>query len=310
MGQLRHFLKATNRMQTADVIRIPLVKLPHYLGVVRIWESLYALPFCYIGMMLASVDSGGSGWPGWSNFIWITVALTGVRTLGMSANRIVHRKEDAANPRTRGRHIPQGLVRPAEVIGLAVTGTGVFFYAASQLNNLTLLLAPVTALYVVFYSFTKYITWACHFFLGFALAISPSAAWIAVTGQLDPEPMLLTFAVAMWAGGFDVIYGCADYGFDRQYGTNSLAKRFGIGAALWTARTMHLLAAAALLTVGLWMELGVYYIVGWAIAVILLALENSLIKADDLSKLRSPLFQYNSVISVSLLLFTILAVAQ
>ena len=295
-------------MQAVNAISSPIARLPRYLGVVRIWESLYALPFCYIGMMLASVDTGGSGWPGWSDFIWITVALTGVRTLGMSANRIIHRKEDAANPRTRGRHLPQGLVRPAEVIGMAVVGTGVFFYAASQLNTLTLILAPVAALYVVFYSFTKYRTWTCHFFLGGALAISPSAAWIAVTGRLDPEPMLLTFTVVMWAGGFDVIYGCADYDFDRQYGTNSLAKRFGIGAALWTARTMHFLAAAALLAVGLWMDLGVYYFIGWIIAVVLLALENSLVKADDLSKMRSPMFQYNSVISVSLFVFTILAV--
>ncbi len=295
-------------MQAVNAIGSPIVRLPRYLGVVRIWESLYALPFCYIGMMLASVDTGGSGWPGWSDFIWITVALTGVRTLGMSANRIIHRKEDAANPRTSGRHLPKGLLRPAEVIGLAVVGTGVFFYAASQLNTLTLILAPVAALYVVFYSFTKYLTWACHFFLGGALAISPTAAWIAVTGRLDPEPMLLTFTVVMWAGGFDVIYGCADYDFDRQYGTNSLARRFGISAALWTARTMHLLAAAALLAVGLWMDLGVYFFIGWIIAAVLLALENSLVKADDLSKMRSPMFQYNSVISVSLFVFTVLAV--
>ena len=295
-------------MQATNAIRAPMARVPYYLSVVRIWESLYALPFCYMGMILASVDSGGSGWPGWSDFIWITVALTGVRTLGMSANRFIHRKEDADNPRTRNRHIPRGLVKPAEVVGLAVVGTGVFFYAASQLNTLTLILAPVAALYVIFYSFTKYFTWACHFFLGGALAISPSAAWIAVTGRLDPEPMLLTFSVIMWAGGFDVVYGCADYDFDRNYGTNSLAKRFGISAALWTTRTMHLMAAAALLALGIWMGLGLYYFIGWAIAVVLLALENSLVKADDLSKLRSPLFQYNSVISVSLLVFTILAV--
>ena len=120
--------------------------------------------------------------------------------------------------------------------------------------------------------------------------------------------MLLTFAVIMWAGGFDVIYGCADYEFDKLYGTNSFAKRWGIAAAVWTTRTMHLLAACALLALGLWMDLGVYYLIGWAIAVTLLALENSLVKPDDLSKLRSPLFQYNSVISVSLFVFTILAV--
>ena len=295
-------------MQLANAIRSPIVKIPHYLWVVRIWESLYALPFCYMGMILASVSTGGSGWPGWSVFIWITVALTGVRTLGMSANRFVHRKEDAANPRTKGRHLPLGLVTPLDVIGLSVVGTGVFFFAASQLNTLTLILAPVAALYVVFYSFTKYITWACHFFLGLALAMSPSAAWIAVTGRLDPEPMLLTFAVIMWAGGFDVIYGCADYGFDKQHGTNSLAKRFGIDTAVWTTRTMHFVAASALLALGIWMELGLYYFIGWAIAVTLLALENSLVKTNDLSKLRSPLFQYNSVISVCLLVFTILAV--
>ena len=295
-------------MQVANAIRSPIVKLPHYLWVVRIWESLYALPFCYMGMMLASVDSGGSGWPGWSTFIWITVALTGVRTLGMSTNRFIHRKEDATNPRTKGRHLPLGLVTPLDVIGLGVVGTGVFFFAASQLNTLTLILAPVAALYVIFYSFTKYITWACHLFLGFALAMSPSAAWIAATGRLDPEPMLLTFAVTMWAGGFDVIYGCADYDFDKEYGTNSFAKRFGIRAAIWTTRTMHLLAAGALLALGIWMELGLYYFIGWAVAIVLLALENSLVKADDLSKLRSPLFQYNSVISVSLLAFTILAI--
>ena len=295
-------------MQVTNAIRGPLVKLPHYLWVVRIWESLYALPFCYMGMMLASVDSGGSGWPGWSVFIWITVALTGVRTLGMSANRFIHRKEDSINPRTKGRHLPLGLVTPLDVIALAVVGTGVFFYAASQLNTLTFMLAPLAALYVVFYSFTKYITWGCHLFLGFALAMSPSAAWIAVTGRLDPEPMLLTFAVTMWAGGFDVIYGCADLDFDKQYGTNSFAKRFGVGAAIWTTRTMHFLAASALLALGIWMELGLYYFIGWAIAIILLALENSLVKADDLSKLRSPLFHYNSVISMSLLVFTILAI--
>ena len=295
-------------MQVANAIRSPIVKLPHYLWVVRIWESLYALPFCYMGMMLASVDSGGSGWPGWSTFIWITVALTGVRTLGMSTNRFIHRKEDATNPRTKGRHLPLGLVTPLDVIGLGVVGTGVFFFAASQINTLTLILAPVAALYVIFYSFTKYITWACHLFLGFALAMSPSAAWIAATGRLDPEPMLLTFAVTMWAGGFDVIYGCADYDFDKEYGTNSFAKRFGIRAAIWTTRTMHLLAAGALLALGIWMELGLYYFIGWAVAIVLLALENSLVKADDLSKLRSPLFQYNSVISVSLLAFTILAI--
>ena len=295
-------------MQAANVIRAPIGavigRVPLYLASIRVWESLYALPFCYIGMILAA-----DGWPGWSDFIWITVAMTGVRTLGMSANRLIHRKEDIANPRTASRHLPRGLLKPWDIILMMLVGTGVFFYAASQLNTLTLILAPVAAAYVVFYSFTKYYTWACHFFLGWALAISPSAAWIAVNGRLDPEPVLISFAVAMWAGGFDVIYGCADYNFDRDYGVNSVPRRFGIRGALLLARTMHLLSSAALLAVGLWLGLSYFYFIGWAIASALLALENSLLKSDDLSKLRSPLFQYNSTISIVLLIFTVLAVA-
>ena len=256
-----------------------------------------------MGMFLAA-----DGWPGWSVFIWITVALTGVRTLGMAANRFLHRKEDVHNPRTANRHLPTGKLKPFEVVGLMLVGTGVFFYAAAQLNGLALALAPVAAAYVVVYSFAKYYTWACHFFLGWALAISPSAAWIAVTGRLDPEAVLLSVVVALWAGGFDIIYGCADIDFDRKYGVNSFPKRFGIAAALRTTKVMHAASATALLALGFWLDLSFFYFIGWAIAVSLLALENSLLKADDLSKLRSPLFQYNSVISMVLLLFTILAV--
>lgn len=295
-------------MSTASAITTPVgiiaTRVPRYLSTIRIWESLYALPFCFIGMILAA-----DGWPGWSVFIWITVALTGVRTLGMAANRFLHRKEDVHNPRTANRHLPKGLLKPWEVFGLMVLGSAVFFFAAAQLNNLALALSPLAAAYVVGYSFAKYYTWACHFFLGWALAISPSAAWIAVTGRLDPEAVLLSVVVALWAGGFDIVYGCADLDFDRKYGVNSFPKRFGVAAALRATKVMHTGAAVALLALGFWLDLSFYYFIGWAIASSLLAMENSLVKPDDLSKLRSPMFQYNSVISMVLLLFTILAVA-
>ena len=295
-------------MSAARVITIPAgiiaTRPPRYLSTIRIWESLYALPFCFMGMILAA-----EGWPGWSVFVWITVALTGVRTLGMAANRFLHRKEDVHNPRTANRHLPQGLLKPWEVFGLMVVGSVVFFFAAAQLNNLALALSPLAAAYVVGYSFAKYYTWACHFFLGWALAISPSAAWIAVTGRLDPEAVLLSVVVALWAGGFDIVYGCADLDFDRKYGVNSFPKRFGVAAALRATKVMHTGAAVALLALGFWLDLSFYYFIGWAIAVSLLAMENSLLKPNDLSKLRSPMFQYNSVISMVLLLFTVLAVA-
>ena len=279
-------------------------KVPLYLGSIRIWESLFALPFAYIGMVLAA-----EGWPGWHAFIWINVAMFGARTLAMSGNRVINAREDAVNPRTQGRHLPQGLLTPAEVIGMMAVSAGIFFVAAYQLNTLALVLSPVAAAYVVLYSYAKYVTWACNLMLGWALAIAPAGAWIGVTGRLDPEAVLLSFAVAMWAGGFDIIYGCTDYDFDREQGIKSVPVKFGIAGALWIVRVMHLLSAASLLALGIWMGLGPLYYVGWAIAVALLVYENSLVKPDDLSRVGVAFFRVNSYISVQLLAFTILAIA-
>ncbi len=278
-------------------------KVPLYLSSIRIWESLFALPFAYIGMVLAA-----EGWPGWHAFIWINVAMFGARTLAMSGNRVINAKEDAINPRTQTRHLPQGILRPSEVIGMMVVSAGIFFVAAYQLNTLALILAPVAAAYVVLYSYAKYVTWACNLMLGWALAIAPAGAWIGVTGRLDPEAVLLSFAVAMWAGGFDIIYGCTDYDFDRSQGIKSVPVKFGIAGALWLVRVMHLLSAASLLALGIWMGLGPLYYVGWAVAVALLVYENSLVKPNDLSRVGVAFFRVNSYISVQLLAFTILAI--
>ena len=278
-------------------------KIPLYMSSIRIWESLFALPFAYIGMVLAA-----QGWPGWHAFIWINVAMFGARTLAMSGNRVINAKEDAINPRTQSRHLPQGILTPAEVIGMMAVSAGIFFVAAYQLNTLALFLSPVAAAYVVLYSYAKYFTWACNLMLGWALAIAPAGAWIGVTGRLDPEAVLLSFAVAMWAGGFDIIYGCTDYDFDRSQGIKSVPVKLGIAGALRLVRVMHVLSAASLLALGIWMGLGPLYYVGWAIAVALLVYENSLVKPDDLSRVGVAFFRVNSYISVQLLAFTILAI--
>ncbi|MFQ6028447.1 MAG: UbiA-like polyprenyltransferase, partial [Dehalococcoidia bacterium] len=254
-------------------------KVPLYLSSIRIWESVFALPFAYMGMVLAA-----RGWPGWHAFIWITVAMVGARTLAMSANRLIHAKEDAQNPRTRNRHLPSGLLKPWEVGGMMAVGAVVFLVAAAQLNFLALALAPVAAAYVVLYSYAKYFTWACNLMLGWALAIAPAGAWIGVTGSLDPPAILLALVVALWAGGFDIIYACTDHDFDREYGIYSIPGKFGIGGALWMARVLHFLASAALLALGIWLELSFFFYIGWAIAVVLLIYENRLVKPDDLSR--------------------------
>ncbi len=298
-------------MQNAPAHSGPLrtiaVKVPHYLNAINISESLFAMPFGYIGMVLASYHFQGTGWPGWHAFIWITLAFLGVRTLGMSANRIINAKEDARNPRTAGRHIPAGILKPLEVGGMALGGAVIFFVAAWQLNPLALMLSPVAAIYVVAYSFAKYYTWLCSLMLGFALSIAPTGAWIGVTGQWDWQPVLITFAVMMWAGGFETIYGTLDYDFDRANNINSIASRFGIRNAIRTTRVLHTLAAVALLVLGFWLRLNVFYFIGWAIAVILLVYENNLVKSGEPAKVGKA-FAFNKYISTQLLCFTILAV--
>ncbi len=270
---------------------------------VRFEHTLFALPFAYIGMFLAA-----DGLPTLSQFIWITVAMVGARTIAMSSNRLIHRREDAANPRTSRRHLPSGTLRAWEMGALMLASVGLFLYAASQLNGLSLILAPVAAIFVIAYSYAKYYTWGTHFVLGWADAIAPAGAWIGVAGTLGPEAVLLAFGVAMWIGGFDIVYACQDIDFDSKYGVHSIPRRFGVEAAFWWYRSMHLLTAASLLALGIWMELGYLYFIGWAIASVLLAFEQTLVKPHDLSKLQLAFFTINSYISATLLLFTSLAV--
>ena len=270
---------------------------------VRFEHTLFALPFAYIGMFLAA-----DGLPTFSQFIWITVAMIGARTIAMSSNRLIHRKEDAANPRTARRHLPSGTLQAWEMGALLLASVGLFIYAASQLNGLSLILAPVAAVFVIGYSYAKYYTWGTHFVLGWADAIAPAGAWIGVSGGLGPEAVLLAFGVAMWIGGFDIVYACQDVDFDSKYGVHSIPRRFGVEAAFWWYRSMHLLTCASLLALGIWMELGYLYFIGWAIASVLLAYEQTLVKPHDLSKLQLAFFTINSYISATLLLFTSLAV--
>ena len=230
-------------MSVAATTSNPLAKIPMYLNAIRVWESLYALPFAYMGMVLAA-----EGWPAWSTFIWITVAMAGARTLAMSANRLIHRKEDAANPRTANRHLPRGLLSAAgshcddgRVCGrLLLRRVPVEHLdpgarpGGSGLRN-PLLLRQVLHLGA-----------ATCFWVGGWPSL-PQGAWIAVTGTLEPEAVLLSFAVATWAGGFDILYSCAlTMDFDREYGVNSIPRRFGIKAAFNITRGLHLLSAISL----------------------------------------------------------------
>ena len=277
----------------------PIAKLRLILDSIRFEHTIFALPFAYLGMTLAA-----DGLPTLGQFLWITVAMASARTLAMSANRVIDRQIDALNPRTASRPLPAGRLKLAEMTALAAVSLAVFLVAAAMLNTLALVLAPVAAVVVVGYSYTKRFTWTSHFVLGLADGIAPAGAWIGVTGSLTWEPVLMAFVVATWIGGFDILYACQDYRFDTERGLHSIPQKCGIPAALWWSRAMHLLTSASLLALGPWLGLGFPFYIGWAIASALLVYEHRLVSPTDLSRLNMAFISVNGYIAVIVFIFT------
>src|SRR5271163_3023489 len=216
------------------------------------WEhSVFALPFALSGAMLAA-----SGWPSWSKIFWIVVCMVTARSAAMAFNRWADAGLDAVNPRTVGRAIPAGMLSRRFVAGFTVIASLAFILAASQLNRLALWLSPLALAVLLLYSYTKRVTRWSHLVLGFALGIAPAAAWIAVRGSLDPRILLLTAAVTFWVGGFDVLYACQDFDFDRDAGLHSIPRYFGIRNSLWIARGFHLLMVGLLIALLIVFALG------------------------------------------------------
>ena len=263
------------------------------------WEhSIFVLPFALCGAMLAA-----RGLPSGHALAWIIVAMVSARSAAMAFNRLADASIDAVNPRTRTRALPAGALTPTFVATFVVVSCAVFVLAASQLNRLSFLLSPVALAILLVYSYTKRFTRWSHLVLGFAMGIAPSAAWIAVRGSLDPRILLLTAAVTFWGGGFDVLYACQDYEFDRQNGLHSVPRYFGIGQSLWIARAFHLIMLMLLVSLIAVFGLGTLAMAGVVAVAALLAYEHSLVWPDDLSKLNAAFFTMNGVVSVVFFLF-------
>ena len=263
------------------------------------WEhSVFALPFALCGAILAA-----GGLPAWPQLAWIVVAMVSARSAAMAFNRLADTTIDAANPRTSIRALPAGLLTSSFVNAFVLVACGVFILAASQLNRLALWLSPVALAVVLLYSYAKRFTRWSHLFLGFALGMAPAAAWIAIRGSLDWRILLLTAAVTFWVGGFDVIYACQDYEFDRSYGLHSLPRHLGIRTALWIARVFHVLMLGLLVALVLVFGLGKLAIAGVVAVAALLAYEHVLVRHNDLTKLNAAFFTMNGVISVVFFLF-------
>ncbi|MFN0071472.1 MAG: UbiA-like polyprenyltransferase [Chloroflexota bacterium] len=269
---------------------------------VKFEHTIFALPFAYLGMVLAA-----GGWPTWHQFIWITVAMAAARTMAMSLNRVIDRELDARNPRTAIRPIPSGRLSASNVWLAAAASAVILTFAAWQLNDLAVKLLPVAIVILTVYHYTKRFTWLCHLVLGVADGGAPLGGWLAVTGSIDPPAWLLFLAVTTWVGGFDLIYACQDVDFDRANGLHSVPVRFGIRTSLWAARIAHVITMLALGAVGTMLHLGPLYWAGWLAALALLAYEHSLVHPHDLSRLNVAFFNVNGYIGVIVFGFTLAA---
>ena len=278
-----------------------LTKVRNFLELIKFEHTLFALPFAYLGMVLAA-----QGWPSWKQFLWITVAMAAARTLAMGINRITDRVLDAQNPRTEDRPLVSGRIKLNTAWAGTITSGLILVLAASQLGSLPLYLLPVAVLFLVGYSFTKRITWLSHFILGFTDGLAPVGAWIAVRGSLfslsDLPAWLLLLAVTLWIGGFDIIYACQDVDFDRKAGLYAIPSQFGIPTALKLAALSHLLMMIDLTVLGSWLRLGWPYWTSLVVISFLLIYEHQLVSPDDLSKINIAFFNINSYISAVLLI--------
>jgi 4-hydroxybenzoate polyprenyltransferase len=267
------------------------------LEMIKIEHTLFALPFAFLGASLAA-----KGLPTLWQLLWITLAMFGARSTAMAFNRLADREIDARNPRTRARALPAGTLSVGFVWVFTVVSAAIFFVAAAMLNRLTLVLAPVALASILLYSYTKRWTMLSHLVLGWCLAIAPTGAWIAVRGAIDsPVPLLLSLVVMLWTAGFDVLYACQDYDFDRQAGLHSVPRKFGIARALWIARLFHAEAFATLVALYLVTHLGPLALAGVIATGALLIYQHTLVKANDLSRLNAAFFTTNAFVSVILL---------
>jgi len=287
-------------------------KLRTFLEMIKFEHTIFALPFAYLGMVLAWSEVGALDAPiDWGTlfwqFVWITVAMAAARTAAMAFNRAIDAEIDARNPRTAGRPIQSGRISKRAVWVAGFIALGVMLFAAWQLNPFVLMLSPLAILGLVGYAYTKRYTWFCHIWLGMVDGAAAAGAWAAVTGSLaNPIPWLLWAAVTVWIAGFDIIYACQDVDIDRDEGLHSIPARFGIPTALRLSQIFHVLTIVFLAAVGIVAGLTWPYWLGLVIVAGLLIYEHSLVKPNDLSKVNLAFFTMNGYISVITFIATVL----
>ena len=276
-------------------------RLKTYYDLVKFEHTVFALPFAYAGMLLASMQHNGTGWPGLHVLFWVTVAMAAARTAAMGANRVIDRFIDARNPRTANREVASGKVTPAQAWTLVTLSLVVLVIAAAQLNPLCLALLPLAVVFLIGYPYTKRFTWLCHVWLGITDGAAAAGGWIAVTGEFAPATWALWAVVIFWMVGLDTIYATMDYQFDIKNGIKSIPARFGIPRALSIAAVSHVLTFALLLLVGWLSGASFWYYLAALIMGGILLYEHRLVNPNDLTKANVAFFDANMWLALTML---------
>lgn len=278
-------------------------KLKALLENIAFSHSVFALPFAYIGALLAS-----GGLPSGHDLLWITVAMVGARSAALALNNFIDLKYDKIHPRFTQRPMVTGAVKPWEAVAFIVLSMSAFLLAAGNLHPLALKLSPLAVAPFVAYPYMKRFSWTCHLVLGLALAMAPLGAWIAIRGDVSITVALLGLAVGVWIAGFDVIYGCQDVGFDKAHGLNSMPVRFGIIGALRLAKLMHVVSIVGFVAVGALYGLSYIYYTGVALAGAVLIYQHSIVQPDDFSQVTQRYFMRNGLVGIAIFLFTLASI--
>jgi 4-hydroxybenzoate polyprenyltransferase len=277
-----------------------LALVPALASLVRFSHTVFALPFALAAAVLARMEVPRAAVIG-----WITLAMVGARSLAMALNRLIDADIDRHNPRTASRELPSGRLRRGQVVALCAAGLAALLLAVSQLPVETRVLWPVPVAAFVLYPFTKRFTWTCHLALGLTIGLAPVGAWLAVTGELEPAPILLGLAVAAWIAGFDVIYALLDVDFDRAHGIESVPARFGTARALWVTRGLHAVAIGLLAAAGAAAGAGAPYAIGVAACALVLLFENAIVRPGDPRRIQAAFGQSNGVLAIVFLVFVL-----
>lgn len=270
-----------------------------FASLIRFEHSVFVLPFAYSAAFLAEMRV-----PGFWRMFWITVAMVAARSFAMALNRLIDAEIDARNPRTAGRELPAGLLKKSQVWVFALASLGVLVWSTFNLPVITRYLWPVVVIPMVVYPYTKRWTWLCHLVLGLTDGLGPMGAWVAVTGKVTWEPLLIGVGVGLWVGGFDITYSFMDIAVDRREGLHSIPADFGEAAGLWSTRLFHLVAVALLAATGWVQGANLVYYLGVVVCGALLFYENWLMRKADLEKVGVAFMTMNGIISVVYLVFT------